>query len=281
MDQSRAHAAVPGQQGRTPPAVPSPSRPEAADADGSQDSTVARGSSGSSAAPDLSGASAVLPREREGEPARGEHVHSEPAPPRVPQRHSVRAQVLVALREALLSGKLRPGEVYSAPALAARFGVSPTPVREAMQQLVSEGSVTTVPNRGFRVAERTQRELAEVAEVRALLEIPAVMAIARAQPAECWQALRPLADEVFNCAMRGDLTGFAAADQAFHRALLELGGNWQLTQLAEELCRRAQRQAAGAAELRSRAGHHGELLEALSAGDLVRAEAVLREQLAP
>lgn len=208
------------------------------------------------------------------------HVHSGPAASKVPQRHSVRAQVLAALREALLSGRLSPGEVYSAPALAARFGTSPTPVREAMQQLVSEGWVTTVPNRGFRVAERTARECAEIAEVRSLLEVPAVLAIARAQPAESWEALRPLADAVFDSAMRGDLAGHAAADQAFHRALLELGGNGQLTQLAEELCRRARQQAPDVAELRARAGRHGALLDALGAGDLTLAEAELRELLA-
>lgn len=257
MEQTSAQAAVPGQQAPSPSAVPSPNLPN----------------------PTSSSDATVRARGPEDESARGEHVHSEPVSPKTPQRHSVRAQVLAALREALLSGKLSPGEVYSAPALAARFGVSPTPVREAMQQLVSEGAVTTVPNRGFRVAERTQRELVEIAEVRALLEVPAVLTIARAQPAEVWESLRPLADEVFRCAMRGDLTGYAAADQAFHRALLELGGNWQLTQLAEELCRRAQRQAAGAAGLRARAGHHGALLDALAAGDLTLAESVLRDQL--
>ena len=48
-----------------------------------------------------------------------------------------------------------PGELYSAPALAERYGVSATPVREAMQQLAGEGAVEVVPNRGFRVC-RTQ-----------------------------------------------------------------------------------------------------------------------------
>ena len=49
------------------------------------------------------------------------------------------------------TGELCPGEVYSAPALGERFGVSATPVREAMQQLALEGAVEVVPNRGFRV----------------------------------------------------------------------------------------------------------------------------------
>ncbi|WP_040905837.1 GntR family transcriptional regulator, partial [Streptomyces griseoflavus] len=82
-----------------------------------------------------------------GEAARGEHTHGEhagrgeyglPWPRAVVRRSSVRGQILDALRTALVTGDLRPGEVYSAPVLGERFGVSATPVREAMQQLTLE-----------------------------------------------------------------------------------------------------------------------------------------------
>ncbi|MGW7368742.1 GntR family transcriptional regulator, partial [Streptomyces sp. NPDC054841] len=129
------------------------------------------------------------------EQVRGEHTHSEPpAPGTVVRRHSVRGQILQALRAALVSGELRPGEVYSAPALGMRFGVSATPVREAMQQLALEGAVETVPNRGFRVTRRSARELAELAEVRALLEVPVMLRLARTVPAARWAELWPLAE---------------------------------------------------------------------------------------
>src|SRR4051794_16668368 len=54
---------------------------------------------------------------------------------------SVRVRVGHALRAALVAGQMRPGEIHSAPVLAARFGVSATPVREAMLDLVKEGLV--------------------------------------------------------------------------------------------------------------------------------------------
>uniref|UniRef100_UPI003C7E5390 GntR family transcriptional regulator n=1 Tax=Streptomyces sp. rh45 TaxID=3028726 RepID=UPI003C7E5390 len=126
------------------------------------------------------------------EQARGEHTHGEPSAPRTVQRHSVRGQILDALRAALVGGELAPGEVYSAPALGTRFGVSATPVREAMQQLAVEGAVEVVPNRGFRVSTRGPRELAELAEVRALIEVPVMLRLARTVPAAGWCALRPL-----------------------------------------------------------------------------------------
>lgn len=221
-------------------------------------------------------------------PARGEHVHSEPPPPGVvlakvvPQRHSVRAQILEALRTALLSGELAPGGVYSAPALAERFGVSPTPVREAMQQLASEGAVETVPNRGFRVAEHSPRDLAELAEIRALLEVPAMLTLARTVPVERWDELRPLAEDTLEAAARGDGTAYAETDRVFHRALLELTGNRQLVTVAEDVHRRAQCSAVRVApvprttDLLAEAADHVALLEALTEQDLPAVERLVR-----
>ncbi|MGK5731040.1 GntR family transcriptional regulator [Streptomyces sp. URMC 124] len=236
------------------------------------------------------------------EAARGEHVHGEggyrerggpglgaapvPAPARrLPQRHSVRGQVLNALRKALVSGELTPGEVYSGPALGERFGVSATPVREAMQQLALEGAVEVVPNRGFRVTSRTARELAELAEVRALLEVPVLLRLARTVPAARWDGLRPLAEAACAAAATGDRALYAEADRAFHRALLGLAGNHQLVAVADELHRRAQWPTAHgrpprAADLVADAAEHHALLEALAARDVERTESLARGHFA-
>lgn len=214
-----------------------------------------------------------------GDAVRGEHTHSEPAAvlprPRTPvQRSSVRGQVLAALRTALVTGDLRPGAVYSAPVLAERFGVSATPVREAMQQLALEGAVEVVPNRGFRVVERGDRELAELAEVRALIEVPVVLRLARTVPAERWAELRPLAEATIRAASSGCRATYAEADRGFHRAVLALAGNEQLVRTAEDLHRRAQWPLVGAAPgplgrvgLVADAHQHTALLDALIAGD--------------
>lgn len=237
-----------------------------------------------------------MSREREAAPGavRGEHTHGEPPLPaprtavggtRRPRpavrRSSVRGQIVDALRTALVAGELRPGEVYSAPALGERFGVSATPVREAMQQLALEGAVEVVPNRGFRVVERGVRELAELAEVRALIEVPVMLRLARTVPGERWAELWPLAEATVRAASSGSRATYAESDRAFHRALLGLTGNEQLVQVAEDLHRRAQWPlvgrdgvvgAAGVAgvrgELVADAAEHMALLEALVARDL-------------
>lgn len=236
------------------------------------------------------------PAPRQGaEQVRGEHTHSEPpAPGTAVRRHSVRGQILQALRTALVSGELRPGEVYSAPVLGERFGVSATPVREAMQQLSLEGAVEVVPNRGFRVISRSARELAELAEVRALLEVPVMLRLARTVPAARWAELWPLAEATAAAAAGGDRADYAEADRDFHRAVLSLAGNDQLVAVADDLHRRSQWPlvsapvtgpglSAGIADralLVADAAEHSALLEALIAQDLAVVNSLVREHFA-
>ncbi|MGH4032128.1 GntR family transcriptional regulator [Actinomycetota bacterium Odt1-20B] len=237
---------------------------------------------------------AGVPRPRVPEqPVRGEHTHSEPAaPPAVPrprkavQRNSVRGQVLDALRAALVGGELTPGEVYSAPVLGERFGVSATPVREAMQQLALEGAVEVVPNRGFRVTERSARELGELAEVRALIEVPVMLRLARTVPGDRWAELLPLAEATAVAAASGDLARYAEADRAFHGAVLALSGNEQLVQVAADLHRRSQWPLVSGpvsgrrADLVADAAEHMALLEALGERDLGVVSSLVREHFA-
>lgn len=237
--------------------------------------------------------------------ARGEHPHSETSAPAVGlaraaaaavaasapsrpvvQRASVRGQILDALRTALVTGELLPGEVYSAPVLGERFGVSATPVREAMQQLAQEGAVEVVPNRGFRVAVRGARELAELAEVRALIEVPVMLRLARTVPGDRWVELRPLAEASVRAAASGCRATYAEADRIFHRALLALSGNEQLVAIADDLHRRSQWPSAdgparrGRADLVADAAEHMSLLEALAAGELDVVQTLAREHFA-
>ncbi|MEU6124244.1 GntR family transcriptional regulator [Streptomyces sp. NPDC047123] len=202
---------------------------------------------------------------------------------RTVRRSSVRGQILDALRAALVGGDLAPGEVYSAPALGERFGVSATPVREAMQQLAVEGAVEVVPNRGFRVTERSSRELAELAEVRALIEVPVMLRLARTVPAARWAELRPLAEVTAREAASGDLARYAESDRAFHGAVLALSGNQQLVQVAGDLHRRSQWPlvsgpvAGRRADLVADAAEHMALLDALAARDLAVVSALVGE----
>ncbi|MGW2277685.1 GntR family transcriptional regulator [Streptomyces sp. NPDC001770] len=242
------------------------------------------GRAGSPEGPGASGAGPVprVPEQAGRGTARGEHTHGEAAAPPSVRRHSVRGQILDALRDALAAGDLVPGQVYSAPALGASFGVSATPVREAMQRLAAEGAVEVVPNRGFRVVERGPRELAELAELRALIEAPVVLRLARIVPACRWGTLRPLAEATVAAAATGDGSAYAESDRAFHRALLALAGNAQLVALADDLHRRCPGPLPGAAPgrpagLRADAAQHTALLDALADRDTTAVRALVAE----
>ena len=186
-------------------------------------------------------------------------------------RRHYRDQVADALRAALIAGELRPGEVYSAPGLAVRFGVSATPVREAMLDLVREGLVDTLPNKGFRVTEVSERQLDEYTQIRELIEIPVMVGLARTADRERLAALRPQAEQIVDAAAKGDLIGYLEADRRFHLALLAMAGNEHLVAVVDDLRKRSRlfglQELAEAGRLESSGQEHLELLDALIAGD--------------
>ncbi|MBK3637460.1 GntR family transcriptional regulator [Streptomyces sp. MBT97] len=229
-----------------------------------------------------------------------ESSSQQPAPLSLPvlggRPSSYRERVADALRAALIAGELRPGEVYSAPALATRFGVSATPVREAMLDLAKEGLVHAVPNKGFRVTEVSDRQLDEYTHVRALIEIPTVVALATTADPVSLEALRPAAVTISRAAGRsasretgsavvarvvataavtaavaGDLIAYVEADTRFHLGLLALAGNTHLVEVVRGLRARARLYGltalAASGRLLSSAEEHLELLDALLARD--------------
>ncbi|MFF5301787.1 MULTISPECIES: GntR family transcriptional regulator [unclassified Streptomyces] len=183
------------------------------------------------------------------------------------KKSSYRERVVDALRAAMIAGELRPGEVYSAPTLAARFGVSATPVREAMLDLAKEGLVDTVPNKGFRVTAVSEKQLDEYTHIRALIEIPTVVGLAGTADPVSLEALRPAAREIVHAAVAGDLIAYVEADTRFHLGLLALAGNAHLVEVVGDLRGRSRLYGltalVKAGRLLASAQEHLELLDAL------------------
>lgn len=203
--------------------------------------------------------------------------------PELELRSSVRDQVIHALRAALVAGQMQPGQIYSAPALAAGFGVSPTPVREAMLALAKEGLVRTVPNKGFQVRELSDRELDEITEIRLLLEVPTtVRAVGRTSP-EDLSRLRSLSQRLVVAAEQTDLIAYVETDRQFHLGLLALAGNEQLVALVGELRSRSRLFAlsdlARRGELAASAHEHAQMLDLIEAGDATGLDALMRRHI--
>ncbi|MFJ5840609.1 GntR family transcriptional regulator [Streptomyces shenzhenensis] len=183
---------------------------------------------------------------------------------------SLRERVEEAIAAAIVSGQMPAGEVFSAPTLAARFGVSATPVREAMLNLAKRGLVDIVRNKGFRVTAVSESELRAIVDVRQLLEAPAVRRLAGELSKADLTRLRGLAEEIVRGARDADLTHYLQADTTFHLTLLELAGNPRLHDIVADL--RAQTRLTGLAdmvateELQASAREHLDLLDMLEAG---------------
>ncbi|WP_175408450.1 GntR family transcriptional regulator [Streptomyces sp. TRM64462] len=203
--------------------------------------------------------------------------------PLITAQERLRDQVAHALRAALISGELQPGRVYSAPALAADFGISATPVREAMLDLAREGLVEPVRNKGFRVTEVSERDLDQYTELRALIEVPTVGAVTRSATREELEALRPVADEIVARARDHDLIGYLDADRRFHLTLLALHGNDRLVETVGDLRKRSRLYGLTALDERgmlvASAQEHVELLDLMLAGDAPAAEACMARHL--
>ena len=176
-----------------------------------------------------------------------------------------------------------PGVTYSAPALAERFGISATPVREAMLDLINEGMIVAVPNKGFRIVETTDQDLDEMTELRRLIEVPTVGQIAKSITSEQVDGLRLIATRIMDAAAKGDVVTYIEADRQFHLELLRLSGNTRLVDLVDQL--RMNTRLYGLEELAA-SGHLGRsseehltLLDALEAGDRRGAERVMAQHL--
>lgn len=153
-------------------------------------------------------------------------------------------QVAEELRARIYAHELAPGAWIDEQSLADEFGISRTPMREALKVLASEGLVVLKPRRGCYVAELSERDLDEIFPVLALLEgrvaeeatrhLAGLEAgVGRLAGAE-FARLEKIHADLERHAAANDADKFFEANQAFHNALQELAGNRWLSQLIDD-----------------------------------------------
>lgn len=143
--------------------------------------------------------------------------------------------VLIALRDDIVSGRLRPGTQIVQDDLAREYGVSRVPLREALKILEGEGQVTYYPHRGYFVTELSVDDLLEVYRIRYLLEAEAIeRAVAEIDDDDITYIAGVLA-EVEVAGAAGDTAALTAANRAFHFAIFELASQPRLTRMIRVL----------------------------------------------
>lgn len=196
---------------------------------------------------------------------------------------SLRDQCRQALRGLINSNSLKAGELHSIGSVASQLGVSITPVREALLDLVGDGMVEMVRNRGFRVVKLTDQDLDELLEVRLMLEVPAVARVAGLTPPPDLSGLRDLANEIVDCAKQGDMVSFLTLDRELHLSILELTGNRRLVSavglLRDQTRLYGLEKVIGTEAFVRSADEHPELLNLIEAGDSEGAASLMHQHL--
>jgi DNA-binding GntR family transcriptional regulator len=198
-------------------------------------------------------------------------------------RRPLHDEVVARLRDAIIEDRLAPGERLFERVLCVRYGVSRTPLREALKVLAQEGLVTLLPNRGAVVTPLTLVELDQTLEVMLPLEhLVGTLVVTRITDVAVAE-IRALHHDMCAFHARADLPSYFRANQAIHQRQVELCGNPILTATYEGLntwIRRFRYRANLSQERWDRAvAEHAVLLEALMARDGVRLGRLLAEHL--
>jgi DNA-binding GntR family transcriptional regulator len=185
-----------------------------------------------------------------------------------------------ALREAIIHGRLAPGQALRQEQLAAHFKVSRIPLREALRGLESEGWIELLPNRGARVGRLSAAEVAEIYEIRATLECMALRLAFPNHTAETW---KEVASALRAARLEAQRARYVQRNREFHFALYQPAQRPHLLQLIESLHNRGERylrlKLERAVYKRGSDEEHQRIYRACRSGDIDSAAAILGAHL--
>lgn len=192
-------------------------------------------------------------------------------------------EVAERLRQRIFAHELPPGTWIDEQKLAEQYGISRTPLREALKVLVAEGLVELKPRRGCYVTEISSQDLDDIYPLMAMLEGRcASEAVRRAKGGDI-DALKAIHDSLERSAREGKIEEFFEVNQEFHLKLQELGGNRWLLMVIQDLRKvlRLSRMHSLFIEgrLQQSLEEHRAIMDAIVAGDAERAEKAMHDHL--
>lgn len=147
----------------------------------------------------------------------------------------LRDVVFNTLRDAILTGKLLPGERLMENQLADKLGVSRTPVREALRMLELEHLVELVPRKGAQVLDMSEKDIVDILEVRSALEGLATSLACKKMSRDDLQRLKAQEADFEQAVAERDVERFVEIDETFHDAIFEATENTKLIQMFKNL----------------------------------------------
>lgn len=188
-----------------------------------------------------------------------------------------------ALRRQIITGRIRPGDRLVEGALARAWGVSKSPLREALKALQLEGLVEAIPRRGYIVTPITVKQVQDLFDLRLILEREAAARAARVATPGQVRELRGLIGDPY---VVGDVESqrrFLAQNKRFHLAVALVTGNRRLTSVLERLLDDMERLFHLGLDVKDRAGllveEHADLVAAIEARAPARAARLTQTQI--
>lgn len=148
-------------------------------------------------------------------------------------RKPLKEEIFDVLHKRVIAGKYAPGEWLRQEEISSQMGVSQTPVREALDLLVSSGLAERIPYRGVRVLQLTTEEIVDSYSMRLLLESKAAAITARCRSLDQLQALKELVDKTEALMTLNDMPEQMQINREFHHAIVAIAGNALMTKLFE------------------------------------------------
>lgn len=196
---------------------------------------------------------------------------------------SITDRVRASILGAIVEGRLQPGSLHSVQTLATAFGVSRTPVREALIDLSGQGVVKFERNRGVRIMQTSIHDLEEILALRLLLEVPATHRAVENEDPELVPALREELAEMEAAAAEGDEMKAMRHDRRFHLLINEASGNGRLAgyvdSLRDLILTRGVSTVGRSRDLPEIVAEHTTIVEAIEAGDAETAAAEMKRHL--
>ncbi|WP_291056083.1 GntR family transcriptional regulator [Herbiconiux sp.] len=194
----------------------------------------------------------------------------------------VKDRVYERLREALIDQVFAPGEPLREATLTEMYGVSKTPIREALVRLQQDGLVEIAAYRGARASSYSAADLAEIFEAREILEVECVRRAAAASGSSTAERLAATVDSAASAVERGELAVAAASLDEFDEVLFEQLKNALLDEIHQRLSmhlRRVGRVNLSADSIARSLAEHRTIIAAVAAHDPDAADAALRAHL--
>ncbi|WP_245396370.1 GntR family transcriptional regulator [Jiella sonneratiae] len=202
---------------------------------------------------------------------------------KIDERGAVAPQIYAALRQAIITMALKPGQPLSEKEIAANFGSSRQPAREAVIKLVEAGLVRVLPQRGTYVVKVSPRQVADARFVREAVEVAIARHCCLSPDAPALRDLARVIARQEEAAAANDHAGFLALDEAFHKGLAEAVGcseAWRVIEMGKaQMDRVRYLSLPEASPMTLLIDQHRDILAAIRRGDADEAAAAVRVHL--